>query len=306
MELRCLKQDLEVKVLKKLKREKGFVRGTKGNSLTIKTIIQDLEGVARMMARTMIDSGSTGSCIDSGFPTKYGFTMHKALVSVMVYNADGSINKCGKITEYIEARLTVGDHVERIHLGMVKLGNADIFLGHDWLSHHNSSIDWFQGTLHFDHCPGQCRFREEDLEKEGTMDKVQWLASIIPNRPSWVKERVAWRYLNRFKGLFSEKGFDRLPRRWPWDHTIKLKANFTPTNCKVYPLNMQERVALDEFLDENLRTGRIRPSKSPMASPFFFVKKKDGSLRLVQDYRKLNESTVKNHSLPFAVDTGAS
>ena len=51
---------------------------------------------------------------------------------------------------------------------------------------------------------------------------------------------------------------------------------------------MQERKALDEFLDENLRTGRIRPSKSPMASPFFFVKKKDGSLRPVQDYRKLN------------------
>ena len=63
---------------------------------------------------------------------------------------------------------------------------------------------------------------------------------------------------------------------------------------------MQERMALDEFLDENLRTGRIRPSKSPMASPFFFVKKKDGSLRPVQDYRKLNESTVKNrYPLPL-------
>ena len=62
---------------------------------------------------------------------------------------------------------------------------------------------------------------------------------------------------------------------------------------------MQERVALDEFLDENLRTGRIRPSKSPMASPFF-VKKKDGSLRPVQDYRKLNESMVKNcYPLPL-------
>jgi hypothetical protein len=32
-----------------------------------------------------------------------------------------------------------------------------------------------------------------------------------------------------------------------------------------------------------------------MASPIFFVKKKDGSLRLVQDYRVLNEMTIKNH-----------
>ena len=39
---------------------------------------------------------------------------------------------------------------------------------------------------------------------------------------------------------------------------------------------------------------------SPMASPFFFVKKKDGSLRPVQDYRKLNDMTVKNrYPLPL-------
>ena len=37
-----------------------------------------------------------------------------------------------------------------------------------------------------------------------------------------------------------------------------------------------------------------------MASPFFFVKKKDGTLRPVQDYRKLNEMTVKNrYPLPL-------
>ena len=160
--------------------------------------------------------GCTGSCIDSGFAAKYGFTTHKAPVSVTVYNADGSVNECGKITEYVEARLSVGDHAERIHLGVVKLGNADIFLGHDWLSHHNPSIDWFQGTLHFDRCPGQCGFREEDLEKEEPKDEAQrWLASIVPDRPSWVEERVTQRYLDKFKGLFSEKGFDRLPKRRP-------------------------------------------------------------------------------------------
>src|SRR3990170_2117985 len=41
-------------------------------------------------------------------------------------------------------------------------------------------------------------------------------------------------------------------------------------------------------------------SKSPMASPFFFIKKKDGSLRPVQDYRRLNDITVKNrYPLPL-------
>ena len=40
-----------------------------------------------------------------------------------------------------------------------------------------------------------------------------------------------------------------------------------------------------------------------MAAPFFFVKKKDGSLRSVQDYRFLNSVTVKNkYPLPLIND----
>jgi len=58
-----------------------------------------------------------------------------------------------------------------------------------------------------------------------------------------------------------------------------------------------EQKELDAFLEENLRTGRICPSKSPMAAPVFFIKKKDGSLQLVQDYRALNSMTVKNKYL---------
>jgi RNase H-like domain found in reverse transcriptase/Reverse transcriptase (RNA-dependent DNA polymerase) len=57
---------------------------------------------------------------------------------------------------------------------------------------------------------------------------------------------------------------------------------------------------LDKFLKENLKKGYIRPSQSPMASPFFFVSKKDGKLRPCQDYRYLNDWTVKNsYPLPL-------
>ena len=65
-------------------------------------------------------------------------------------------------------------------------------------------------------------------------------------------------------------------------------------------MNPREQEALKEFIEENLESGRIRPSKSPMASPFFFIKKEDGSLRAIQDYRKLNEGTIKNkYPLPL-------
>ncbi|EPQ55794.1 hypothetical protein GLOTRDRAFT_40964, partial [Gloeophyllum trabeum ATCC 11539] len=49
----------------------------------------------------------------------------------------------------------------------------------------------------------------------------------------------------------------------------------------VYAMAIDEQKALDEFLEENLKTSRIRPSKSPWGAPFFFVKKKDGKLRPV-------------------------
>jgi len=45
------------------------------------------------------------------------------------------------------------------------------------------------------------------------------------------------------------------------------------------------------------------PSKSPMASSVFFIKKKDGSLHLVQDYWKVNTVTMKNaYPLPLIPD----
>jgi Reverse transcriptase (RNA-dependent DNA polymerase) len=107
-------------------------------------------------------------------------------------------------------------------------------------------------------------------------------------------------YLRDFDDVFAKESFNSLPEQRMWDHAIELEPGVKPSASKVYPLAPSEQLQLDEFLRENLRTGRIRPSKSPMASPVFFIKKKDGSLRLVQDYRMLNAMTVKNrYPLPI-------
>jgi hypothetical protein len=116
------------------------------------------------------------------------------------------------------------------------------------------------------------------------------------------EERVPKEY-HAFFDVFSKTEFDRLPDRRPWDHAIELTKDFKPVLGKLYPLSPKEQNDLDKFLEENLKSGRIIPSKSPMASPFFFIKKKDGSLRPVQDYRKLNEMTIPNrYPLPLIQD----
>ena len=57
---------------------------------------------------------------------------------------------------------------------------------------------------------------------------------------------------------------------------------------KIYLLSKVEREKVQEFVKDQLRKGEIRPSKSPQMSPVFFIPKKDGKKRMVQDYQYLN------------------
>ena len=76
---------------------------------------------------------------------------------------------------------------------------------------------------------------------------------------------------------------------------IDLKPDTPETlDSKTYPLSVGQQEALDEFLKEHLKKGYIHISKLPYTAPFFFIKKKDGKLRPVQDYHKLSKYTVKN------------
>ena len=89
---------------------------------------------------------------------------------------------------------------------------------------------------------------------------------------------------HEYLDVFSEEKAARFPEPQTWDHKIKMKDSFVPKSFKTYNLTPQEQIKLDKFLKENSEKGYIRPSQSPMASPFFFVDKKDGKLRPCQDY----------------------
>jgi len=64
---------------------------------------------------------------------------------------------------------------------------------------------------------------------------------------------------------------------------------------KMYPLSREEREEVCEFIQEQLRKKYIRPSKLPQTRLVFFVGKKNGKKRMVQDYRYLNQWTIKNN-----------
>jgi len=94
-----------------------------------------------------------------------------------------------------------------------------------------------------------------------------------------------------------------MPTRKIWDYAIDLKKTFKLRKGRIYPLSKDEREKVQKFVDDQLRKGYIRPSKSPQISPVFFMGKKDGKKRMVMDYYSLNEQTVKNnYPLPLIID----
>nr|VWO96109.1 Uncharacterized protein [Ganoderma boninense] len=215
------------------------------------------------------------------------------------------------------------DLVGLLDTGLTDLGKADLFLGHEWIAHHNPSIDWQKKTVEFDRCPPECqhvttegehifmlntssylRSRKEYLDTVHIRAKTSIAMEIAieqhqAQREHTFEELVPEQYRD-FRDVFSQSTFDVLPEHRPYDHIIELLPDAKPYCGKVYPMTLDEQDALDAFLEENLRTGRIRTSKSPWGAPFFFVKKKDGKLRPVQDYRKLNALMKKNkYPLPL-------
>jgi len=116
-------------------------------------------------------------------------------------------------------------------------------------------------------------------------------------------EEMVLRRFHKYLKVFEKKESERMPMRKAWNHAIDLREGFVPKKGKIYLLSRVERKEVQEFVKDQLRKGYIRPLKSPQTSLVFFVPKKDGKKRIVQDYQYLNSWTVKNnYPLPLISD----
>jgi hypothetical protein len=135
----------------------------------------------------------------------------------------------------------------------------------------NLEIDWQEQTIRI---------------WEGTRPLIMGALELGRGPPS---------YPEQYHEVFSEEVFRILPPRWRWDHLITLTEGAVPPWGRCYPLSKNETTALKDFISTNLELGKIRPSSSPFASPFFFRRKPDmEELQGIQDYQCLNEVTVKD------------
>ena len=123
---------------------------------------------------------------------------------------------------------------------------------------------------------GQVTFHPEPEEEvKGIPDKYKW-----------------------HKKVFSEQKSQQVPRHTIWDHAIELNPDAPKTlPGRLLPLTQEEKNEMHKFVAKHLERGTIHESWSPYAVNFFFVKKKDGKLRPVQNYRPLNKYTKKNRNV---------
>jgi hypothetical protein len=221
----------------------------------------------------------------------------------------------------LELHVNGKKHMEQFLI--TRLGNQKVILGLPWLQKYNPEINWKEGTLHW-----RTMTVEEVLDEgehlnrpTNALDKVLleylgmgnkiWINSkenlatklaveANQKKPDLTPEQLPPPEYHEYLDIFDEDKANRFPDTRPWDHKIKMKSGFEPKSFKMYNLTPEEQIELNKFLKENLDKEYIKPSQSPMASPFFFVKKKDGKLRLCQDYRYLNDWTIKNaYPLPL-------
>ena len=68
-------------------------------------------------------------------------------------------------------------------------------------------------------------------------------------------------------------------------------------NAKTYIMILKEEEVLNQWLDKQLKVSLIVESKLRYVVSYFYIPKKDGSLQLVQDYRKLNQVIIKDKTL---------
>jgi hypothetical protein len=239
--------------------------------------------------RALLDSGSSKNLIDMDFLRLIGAEPRLKDSPVTPILADGSQSTSGAITHEIELTLLLGNGFNPYCtvFDVMPLGVAPIILGIPFFRDVNPQFDFVHQTI----IPSVSNDRP-------SINNINILTE--PNRPS--TPSIPPEYSD-FSDVFDEKEADVLPPHRPYNHRIPLIDGHNIPSGPIYSLSVTEQAEPKKYIEKMLRQGYIRPSESSFASPILFVKKKDGSLRLCVDYRRLNSITVKNkYPLPLIND----
>ncbi|KAJ1182069.1 hypothetical protein NDU88_007264 [Pleurodeles waltl] len=248
--------------------------------------------------KALVDSGATGNFVDVQLVRAWGIPCIEKKTPEIIQAVDGKLLTGGPVTlQTIPLSMICEDknqrkkHKEKIILDVIHAPQCGIILGLPWLTHHNSEINWAERKI----------VSSSALCNEQCLQKIQ-VPKVCNSYIATATEKEIQlpKQYSSYKDVLDEKGAETLSPHRSYDCQIDLAPGAILPNCRVYALSEHENQHLRKFLDTFLENGFIRPSKSPAASPLFFVAKANGELQTCIDYRGLNKVTIKNkYPLPL-------
>ncbi|PRP72873.1 hypothetical protein PROFUN_17034, partial [Planoprotostelium fungivorum] len=153
-------------------------------------------------------------------------------------------------------------------------GGAKVSIVRDILHHHDVDDEYCYAFVY---------------PANNSSSKIATTSAAVPSK----SETSIPTIYDEYKDVFSD-GLRELPEHGIQDFSIELKDGKILPFGPLYSMSEKELEIVQTYITDMLGKGLIRPSKSPCGAPIVFARKKDGSLRLCVDYRRLNDLTVRN------------
>ena len=204
-----------------------------------------------------------------------------------------------------DSRVLIGGQEFPADLVALDMRDFDVVLGMDWLSHHRATLDCYKKEIKF-HRPGKLEVKFRGIRRELSSNIISAMAAqrmlrkgcqgylayvVETGKEGTMVDEIP--VVREFPDVFPDD-IPGLPPDREVEFTIDLIPGTEPISIPPYRMAPVELRELKAQLEELLSKRFIRPSISPWGAPVLFVKKKDGSLWLCIDYRKLNRVTIRN------------
>jgi len=278
----------------------------------------------RTETTALLDSGATENFMNLTYAKWLKLPFKRLAKERPLFNVDGSTNKSGSIKYYVDLEMQTGNKRTNMRFFLTDMGDHKVILGYPWFAANQPKINWARGWIDTTQLP--LVLRSSNTQKPQFNPNTHSLPDLTESEilyigRIYIKPHMARQTMSstlaeehnklrlnpipteyrHYHKVFSKEAAQRFPESRIWDHAIELKPGAPSTlPGKIYALSQLGLQELAKFIKEHLAKGYIQPSKSPYAVPFFFIKKKDGKLRPVQDYRRLNEWTIRNrYPLPL-------
>ena len=241
----------------------------------------------------MIDSGADESLMDWNLARKLQIDCESLDRPIRACSLNGAdIFVITHISKPVQ--LNIGNHQEHIQFHLFTSTSHALILGQPWLFQHNPHINWKNGQIKDwgEECANHCK---PDPVAEINLFSTDPITD--PEYPDLTSVPSCYHHL---KEVFNKTKAPSLPPHRPYDCAIDLIPGSTIPKGRLYSISGPERQAMNDYISASLKAGLIRPSSSPAGAGFFFVEKKDGSLRPCIDYSPPNDITIKNrYPLPL-------